>query len=258
MISDRRTVVVFAPARCRAGSVCSTTGPPHRGRSAGIRRISHDRVVTHRVNSAAERWQGCRISGDVAQHPAASRDRPLRHLLAEARDELVAEIVALAFSARGPVNRTGTARDLRALSLGLPRPRLAKSGGTPRRRSAKQPRSLVAPKPPDELGPRIEQIERFDRCALHNGVIDHLVVEDRHAGPAETAAARLDLCGVAADALKTEPSNCPARWREGETTNAVSEQFGLTAGRISQASQPLPGALGAVPRGRAAGRFLAG
>ncbi len=60
-----------------------------------------------------------------------------------------------------------------------------------------------------------------------------MLCEDRRAGPAETAAARLDL----ADWFrKLSPRNrrIARALALGEQTNVVAQRFGLTAGRISQ------------------------
>jgi len=84
--------------------------------------------------------------------------------------------------------------------------------------------------------------------ANHRVVVEHpdrpdfqwmeALVEDRHAGPADTAAARLDFGGW----LRSLP---PRRRKiakllaTGETTKATAERFNVTAGRISQLRQEL-------------------
>jgi hypothetical protein len=76
-------------------------------------------------------------------------------------------------------------------------------------------------------------IERIDRRDPQNGVWNELLVEDQKAGPAETAAARLDLTAWLGTLTKR---NCgiAKSLALGETTNAVAKQFGLSAGRVSQ------------------------
>ena len=68
-----------------------------------------------------------------------------------------------------------------------------------------------------------------ERCAGLN----LLLCEDRRAGPADTAAARLDL---AAWFRKLSPRNRKIAHAldHGEQTNVVAQRFGLTAGRVSQ------------------------
>ena len=77
------------------------------------------------------------------------------------------------------------------------------------------------------------KVERFDQKDQQTGIWNEQLVEDRRAGPAATAAARLDLA-----AWFARYRSGIARSREalslGETTGAVAQQFGLTAGRVSQ------------------------
>ena len=60
-----------------------------------------------------------------------------------------------------------------------------------------------------------------------------MLVEDRKAGPAETAIARLDLSAWMCTLSKRNRRIAKAL-SLGETTNAVARQFGLSAGRVSQ------------------------
>ena len=59
------------------------------------------------------------------------------------------------------------------------------------------------------------------------------LVEDRRAGPAETAASRLDLTAWLRTLSKRNRQIAKAM-SLGETTNDVARQFGLSAGRVSQ------------------------
>ena len=77
------------------------------------------------------------------------------------------------------------------------------------------------------------KVSRLMQREAGTDVCYQLLVEDRHAGPAETAAARIDV----AQWLNT----LPRRYRQmdqalalGNTTGAVARQFGLSAGRVSQ------------------------
>ena len=76
-------------------------------------------------------------------------------------------------------------------------------------------------------------IERIDRRDPQDGVWNEQLVEDRRAGPAETAAARLDLTAWLRTLSKRNRQIAKAL-SLGETTNAVAQQFGLSAGRVSQ------------------------
>jgi hypothetical protein len=76
-------------------------------------------------------------------------------------------------------------------------------------------------------------IERIDRRDPQDGVWNEQLVEDRRAGPAETAAARLDLSAWLRTLTKRNRQIAKAL-SSGETTNTVARQFGLSAGRVSQ------------------------
>ena len=77
------------------------------------------------------------------------------------------------------------------------------------------------------------KIERIDRRDPQDGVWNEQLVEDRRAGPAETAAARLDLTAWLRTLTKRN-RRIARSLALGETTNAVAQQFGLSAGRVSQ------------------------
>jgi hypothetical protein len=76
-------------------------------------------------------------------------------------------------------------------------------------------------------------IERIDRRDPQDGIWNEQLVEDRRAGPAETAAARLDLAAWFRILSKRNRQIAKAL-SVGETTGAVARQFGLSAGRVSQ------------------------
>ena len=76
-------------------------------------------------------------------------------------------------------------------------------------------------------------VERIDRRDPQDGVWNEQLVEDRRAGPAETAAARLDLTAWLRTLTKRNRQIAKAL-SLGETTNYVARQFGLSAGRVSQ------------------------
>jgi hypothetical protein len=152
----------------------------------------------------------------------------LRHLRAEVRDELVAEIVARAFCAWRRLVAQG-------------RPEIARPSPLVRYclRQVLAGRRVVGRQNSQDLfAPQIRRahavrIERLDQRAARQGVIDGQVVEDRRVGPAATAAARLDLRAWLRTLSQRNRQIARAlAW--GETTNAVAQQFGLSAGRISQ------------------------
>ncbi len=75
-------------------------------------------------------------------------------------------------------------------------------------------------------------LERLDQLN-GEGVWKEAIVEDRKAGPAETAAARIDM----ADWLRSLPRRARRIARvlaNGESTSGAAKNFGVTLGRISQ------------------------
>ena len=81
-------------------------------------------------------------------------------------------------------------------------------------------------------------LERLDRYDSEEQAWSEILVEDRHAGPAETAIVRLDF--------STWLKLLPRRLRKiatflanGETTSAAARRFGISQGRISQIRREL-------------------
>ena len=112
----------------------------------------------------------------------------LRHLRAEARDEATSEVIARAYCAWHRLVQQGRSEIARPTPLVKYAVRQVRAG----RRVGCRQNSL------DILSPcacRTHgfKIERIDQRDPQNGVWGEMLVEDRRAGPAETAAARLDL-----------------------------------------------------------------
>jgi DNA-binding NarL/FixJ family response regulator len=76
-------------------------------------------------------------------------------------------------------------------------------------------------------------MERLDRLDPAQGEWRHILVEDKHAGPAETAIARLDVAAWLRLLTARERSVAQAL-ALGETTGEVAHMLGVTPGRISQ------------------------
>ena len=79
-------------------------------------------------------------------------------------------------------------------------------------------------------GVAVERLDHFDNQA---GEWKEALVEDRRAGPAETAAARIDF-GLWLQSLSNRNRRIAEMLASGEKTGVVARRFGLTAGRISQ------------------------
>jgi hypothetical protein len=76
-------------------------------------------------------------------------------------------------------------------------------------------------------------VERLDRYDAENDEWREILIEDRHAGPAETAAARLDI-GQWFSTLPRKKRRIAATLASGEATKTAARKFGVSAGRISQ------------------------
>jgi len=153
----------------------------------------------------------------------AFRDRD-----AEARRELTQEAVANAYCAFVRLVQ----RDKQAVVFPTPLAQYAIRQVRAGRRVGSQlnKRDLLSP-----WARRIQgvTIERLDRHDPRTGDINEALVESHQTGPAEIAAARID---VAAWLRTLSPQNrkIAKSLALGNTTAAVAKQFGLSAGRISQ------------------------
>ena len=77
------------------------------------------------------------------------------------------------------------------------------------------------------------KVGRLDHYDAEEGEWLEALVEDKHAGPAETAAARLDL-GDWFRSMPHQKRKIAEALAAGERTCDVARRFGLSAGRISQ------------------------
>ena len=76
-------------------------------------------------------------------------------------------------------------------------------------------------------------LERLDRYDEQNATWQEVLIEDRHAGPADTAACRIDF-GEWLQSLPRRSRKIAERLAIGETTGSVARKFRLTSGRVSQ------------------------
>ena len=81
----------------------------------------------------------------------------------------------------------------------------------------------------------VQPLQHFDQG---DGEWKEVLVEDKHAGPAETAAARLDVAKWFRK-LPLTKRRIARVLAGGETTLATARRFGLTAGRVSQLRREL-------------------
>ena len=81
-------------------------------------------------------------------------------------------------------------------------------------------------------------IERLDVFDERTGEWHEVLIEDRHAGPAETAAARIDI-GEWFDSLPKHKRRVAQTLATGETTKRTARKFSVSPGRISQTRREL-------------------
>lgn len=81
----------------------------------------------------------------------------------------------------------------------------------------------------------VERLSEFDKG---QGEWREFLLEDRKAGPADTAAARIDVADWFSSLARGQ-RRIAKRLARGETTSAVAIMFDLTAGRVSQLRQEL-------------------
>jgi hypothetical protein len=150
------------------------------------------------------------------------------HLDPEAREEAISDVVAYAAVAMKALARRGKLKRAYPTVLALYGVKRVRSG-----------RKVGMTMNGDDVSSEYCQkkrgirLERLDHKSPKTGTWCEVLVEDRHAGPAETAAARIDV----GDWLGRQPAR-NRRIAEllavGERAKDVARWFGLTDARISQ------------------------
>jgi DNA-directed RNA polymerase specialized sigma24 family protein len=151
-----------------------------------------------------------------------------QHRDPEAREDLVQEVVAnacVAFKALWDRGKQAVAYPTVLASYGIRQVRdHRKVGG---KLNIKDVLSRYCQK---HKGVIVERLDKFDE---KEGEWLEVLVEDRHAGPADTAAARLDLAAWF-KSLSPKDRRIAKALATGGCTGDVAKKFGLSAGRISQ------------------------
>ena len=171
-------------------------------------------------------WQ----AGFVAMMPAIVKNARIafRHLDYEARTEVVHEIVVSAMLAYYRLHQQ------RKVDLAYPSVlvRFAISQYRDGRRVGEKMNCR------DVLSPYARRMKGIQVESLHGN--DHerepwreLLVEDKHAGPAEIAAARIDVAEWL-ESMTERDRQIAAALSQGTSTKDVARQFGVSPGRISQ------------------------
>ena len=156
-----------------------------------------------------------------------------RHELDERRQELIAEVIANAFIAYVRLVERDLEEIIYATPLAQYAIRQVRSG---RRVGCKMNvNDVTSPYARCAKDIMMESLHR--RKELH-GEWEEMLVENRKAGPAETAASRIDF-GDWMQSLSKRQRNIADTLGSGETTKSAARKFGVTPGRISQLRQEL-------------------
>ena len=146
----------------------------------------------------------------------------------EAREELVQEVVAQAYSMFVRLCQRGK------LALVYPTPlaqfAIRKIRAGRRIGSRSNLRYIMSPRAAVTRGFTIERLDRFNRRSVQ---WREALVEDRTAGPAETGVARIDW-GAWLCSLSPRQRAIASVLATGETTGAAARMFRLSSARISQ------------------------
>ena len=158
----------------------------------------------------------------------ASLALALRSLRGEVREDLICEVVASAYCSWVRLMEQGRGEIARPTPLVKYALRQVRAGR--RIGSRLNSHELLSP-----YARRIRgfTIERLDQGAESSGAWGQLLVEDRRSGPAEVAAARIDLAAWLGT-LSQRNRRIAKALAAGETTGSVARRFGLSPGRVSQ------------------------
>ena len=151
----------------------------------------------------------------------------LRRLRREAREEFIQEVIANAFVAWSRLVAQGREHIARPTPLADFALRQVRAG---RRVGCRLNSQDVMSPAARRQSLRIAQLDQLEKGTES---WRQLLIEDRHAGPAETAAARMDLAAWWIT-LSERNRRIARALAGGESTRVVARQFGLSPGRISQ------------------------
>jgi hypothetical protein len=151
-----------------------------------------------------------------------------RNVRPEEREELIAEVIANAFCAYQRLVARGQEDIAYATPLAMYAIKQVRAG---RRVGAKLNIRDVS----STYAQRVRgfQVERLDEFNPLRSEWNEVLVEDRKAGPAETAAARIDAASWF-NSLDRQKRRIAKVLSRGELTSVVARMFGLSPGRVSQ------------------------
>jgi len=146
----------------------------------------------------------------------------------EAKEEFVAEVIANAYCAFVRLVRQGKQSVAYATPLAQFAIRQVRAGR--RVGCSLNSKDLLSPWARKRHGLTIEQLDQSDN---RSGALHQLLVEDRQAGPAEIAAARIDVAAWLGSLSKRQRRIAKAL-ALGASTSEVARRFGICPARISQ------------------------
>jgi hypothetical protein len=155
-------------------------------------------------------------------------NRAFRHLDAEARQEAIQEVICNACCAYARLVALGKTELAYPSALARFGVRQTKAG---RKVGGKLNIRDVSSEHCQRLkGVVLERLNRFDAA---ESAWKEIVVEDKHAGPAEVAATRIDFTGWLG-VLPRRLRRIANFLATGETTGNAAKKFGVSPGRVSQ------------------------
>jgi hypothetical protein len=146
----------------------------------------------------------------------------------EQRDELIAEVVANAFCAYARLVERGKGDVAFATPLAMFAIRQVRAG----RRVGNKMNVRDITSSYCQIFKGIN-VERLDQWCDEDSEWKEVVVEDRYTGPAETAAARIDVAAWLRS-LGKKKGRIAKALANGERTRNVAQMFGISEGRVSQ------------------------
>jgi hypothetical protein len=151
----------------------------------------------------------------------------------ELKDELVAEVLANSYSAYARLVERGKEEIAHVVPLSRFAIRQVRSGR--RVGSRLNIHDVTSPYARARKGITVERLDQFNN---EEGEWREVLVEDKKAGPAETAAARIDMAAWF-KSLARRKRKIAKTLARGEATSTVAQLFGLSVGRVSQLREEL-------------------
>jgi hypothetical protein len=156
-----------------------------------------------------------------------------RSVRPESKEDLIAEVVANACCAYQRLVERGKEDLAYPTPLAMFAIRHVRAGR--RVGSRVNIRDVASPYARANRGIVLERLDQFDE---QEDEWRESLIEDRRAGPAETAAARIDLANWF-KALNRKKRKIAQTLARGETTGMVAHMYGLSSARVSQLRQEL-------------------